>query len=153
MRRIVTLVILLSLLPLRAFADEPTPVVAIPPGEDRIEALKKGDPAPYGGQLFDPATALRWANYLQQYKLRLKADVELQKKLAQAESDYQKRVLTIEQEKYTRVTGALEEENTRLKIQLADRPFYESVWFGVVVGAVAMGTAVGFAAWGLSSVN
>lgn len=150
MRRIVALVVLLSFLPLSAFADPP-PVVPIPPGDDRIEPLKKGDPAPYSGQLFDPATALRWGNFLQQYKYRLQYDLELQHKMMQADIDYQKRLVAIGDEKYARSVGALETENKELKMQLADPPFYRTVWFGVVVGAIAMGGAVALAAWGLSA--
>ncbi len=150
MRRIVAFVVLLTLLPLRAFADPP-PVVDVPPGEDRIEVVKKGDPAPYTGQLFDQATALRWANWLQQYKVRLALDLELQRKTMQADVDYQKKLVAIGEEKYTRAVGALETENKALKLELANPPFYKTTWFGVIVGAVAMGSAVALAAWGLSS--
>lgn len=150
MRRIVVLVVLLTLLPLRAFAD-PAPVVPVPPGDDRIEVVKKGDPAPFTGQLFDQATALRWANFLQQYKLRLTLDLELQRKMMQADIDYQKKLVTIGEEKYDRSVGALEAENKALKLELASPPFYKTTWFGVVVGAVAMGSAVALAAWGLSA--
>jgi hypothetical protein len=135
-----------------AYAD-PIPLTPIPPGDDVIVVVKKGDPAPFTGQMFDQATALRWGNYLQQARFRLQADVELQKKLGQADVDYQKRLVVIEQEKYVRVTSDLEAKNALLTAQLFDQPFYKSVWFGVVVGALAMGTAVGLAAWGLSSMR
>lgn len=145
--------LVLVLVPRLALADPPAPVVPVPPGEDKIEAVKKGDPAPFTGQLFDQATSLRWANYLQQYRFRLTSDVELQKKLDQAEIDFQKRLVTIEQEKYTRVVTDLEEKNKKLQLEVADPPFYKTVWFGIVAGGVAAFAAVGLAAWGLSATN
>jgi hypothetical protein len=151
MRRILTLLVLLTFLPRLALADPPAPVTAVPPGDDVITVVKKGDPAPYTGQLFDQATALRWANFLQQYKFRLGADVDLQKKLDDADLTLQKQLLVIEQQKYVRVTDELQAKNVALQKQLADPPFYDRVWFGVALGAVAMGLAVGLSAWGLSS--
>ena len=151
MRNAVLAIVLLALLPRLAWADPIAPVVPVPPGDDKIEAVKKGDPAPFSGQLYDPATALRWANYLQQYRFRLQSDVELQKKLDQADIDYQKKLVVIEQEKYTRVVTDLEAKNKKLQLEAADPPFYRTMWFGVVVGAAAAFAAVGFAAWGLSA--
>jgi hypothetical protein len=151
MPRFLALVLLLTLLPRLAWADPPAPVIAVPPGEDVIVVVKKDAPAPFTGQLFDQATALRWGNWLQQYRYRLQADVELQKKLDAADIDYQKKLVALAQEKYERVTGELEAKNTLLTTQLYDRPFYTSVWFGVVLGALAMGACVGLAAYGLSS--
>ena len=142
--------LLLVLLPRMAYAD-PAPLVPVPPGDDVIVVVKKDAPAPFTGQLYENATALRWANYLQQARYRLQADVELQKRLDAAELAYQQRLVVLEQEKYVRVTGELEAKNAALQAQLRDPPFYRSVWFGVVVGALAMGTAVGLAAWGLGS--
>lgn len=153
MRHTLTAVVLLSLVPRLAQADPPAPLVPVPPGEDKIEVVKKDAPAPFTGQLYENATALRWANYLQQCRFRLQADVELQKKVDQAETDYQKRLVAIEQEKYAHVVADLEAKNKRLQLEQADPPFYRTVWFGVVTGAVTMALAVGLAAWGLSATD
>ncbi len=150
MRRFIILLVLLSLLSQTARADEPA-VVPIPPGDDKIEPIKKGDPAPFSGQLYDPATALRWANFLQQYKLRLKEDAVLNEKIRAAELAYHEKLLAIEREKYVVVVKDLEGKNAALRKEAFDPPFYRSVWFGVVIGALAMGTAVGLAAWGLTA--
>lgn len=144
------LLVVVWLAPSAAWAD-PAPLVPVPPGDDQIEVVKKGEAAPFTGQLFGNATALRWANYLQQCHFRLAADVEFQRKTDQAEVDYQKRLVAIEAEKYARVVADLEAKNRQLQVAQADPPFYRTVWFGVVVGAVAMGAAVGFSAWGLSA--
>ncbi len=64
-----------SFISVPALAEEPE-IVTYPPGEDRIEAVTKGASAPYAGQLFDENTALRWAFFLQQYKLRYNLDLK-----------------------------------------------------------------------------
>lgn len=67
------------LIPSLALAEGPLPkpdVVTFPLGDDNIVAVKKGDPAPYAGQLYDTDTALRWAVWLQQYKLRYGTDLK-----------------------------------------------------------------------------
>lgn len=67
------------LIPALALAEEPLPspaVVTYPPGEDNIVPVRKGEAAPYAGQLFDDATALRYAMWLQQYKLLYGVDMK-----------------------------------------------------------------------------
>lgn len=158
MRPTIAAVVLMSLVPHLAWADPPVtppvaPLVMIPPGDDNIVVLKKGDPSPFTGQLFDPATALRWANLLQQCHFRLQADVAYQQKLDQADIDYQKKLVTIEQDKYTRVVTELETKNKQLQVEVTDPPFYKTMWFGVIIGATAAFLAVGFAAWGLNAAS
>jgi hypothetical protein len=144
--RTVALIVLLTLLPSRAWGDT-VPVVPVPSGEDRIEVVKKGDPAPFTGQLFDQPTALRWANYLQQYKFRLQADVEFQKKYDGLELDYAKKQLELERAQYTQVTGDLQKKLDAAQKELAEGPpWYKTTGFGVAIGvlvtvAAAAGTA------------
>lgn len=161
--RTVAVVVLLALLPRLAWADPPAPappapstvapLVPVPPGDDVVVVAKKGDPVPFTGQLFDQSTALRWANYLQQCRFRLQADVDYQKKYDQADTDYQKRLLAIEQQKYDAVSKDLQDKLDKANAELASPPFYKTVAFGVVVGALAMGVAVGLAAAGLNAVK
>lgn len=122
----------------------------IPPGEDRIVVLQQGEKAPFTGQLYDSNTALRWANWLLQYKFRLKTDVDYIKSLWDADVRYTKSLLEIEKNKYLQVTTdyqkqTAEHQTTILKLQeeLRNPPFYRSVWFGVLLGVVITGAAVG----------
>ena len=132
------LVVLLLLLPRLAWADPPAPVVAVPPGDDVIVPMKKGDSAPFMGQLFDQATALRWANYLQQYKLRLQTDVDYQKKYDGAELAFQQKQLELERAQYAKVTEELQAKlNTAQTALSAGPPWYKTADVGFVVGVVA----------------
>ncbi len=70
------------LIPTLALAEEPPPqpnIVTFPPGDDNIVAVRKGEAAPYAGQLFDENTSLRWALWLQQYKLRYGTDLQAER--------------------------------------------------------------------------
>src|SRR5690606_16021630 len=78
-------------------AAQASPVESIPPGDDHIEPIRKGQPAPYDGQLFDPSTALRWANWLQQYKYRLKLDVEYEQNICKVELEHKSDLLKAEE--------------------------------------------------------
>ncbi len=140
MRIFIILLIILSMLPLQAFAQ---PVPTIPPGEDVITSVKKGDPAPYSGQIFDMNTSIRWANWLVMYKERLKLDVEAQQKICKAETELRDKKLAFEEEKYKRVVTDLE---TKLKAA-EDPPFYRTFAFGFgvgVVGTLAVVVATGY---------
>lgn len=150
------IVTLLWLLPMMARADEPMPVQDIPPGEDVIEVLFQGKPAPFTGQLFSQETALRWANWLQQYKLRLVEDVKLERRICAAELGFKDAVISIEQEKSEAIQGDLrkrilrvEQLNAKLNDEINDPSFWSSMEFGVilgVLGASAVAVAVGVAA-------
>lgn len=132
----------LLLLAQPVFAD-PLPLTPVPTGEDRITAVKEAQAAPYGGQLFDTPTALRWANYLHQCRYRLGADVEYQKRLDDADKKALEAVVSIERQKYEVVTKDLQERIARAE----DLPFYRQVWFGVVLGVIGtVGAAAATAA-------
>ena len=135
MKRFVAVVLLL-LLPRTAFAQTP-PLEAVPPGDDVIVAVKKGDTAPLAGQLFDQATALRWGNYLQQCKLRLVADVDLQRKIDEAKLDYLKQIIDLEAKKYTEVTSDYQARLKAAESEGLNPPFYKTVWFGITIGVVS----------------
>lgn len=112
---------------------EPT-LTPVPAGPDIQLPLLKGDPAPLTGVLFDPATALRWANYLQQCKLRLTTDVELEKKKGEAETErvrgtFQLR-LDLSQQAYLAQALRVQE----LEKRLTQPPLTQTVWFGMGVG-------------------
>lgn len=129
-------------------------VQTIPPGDDQITPVRKGQPAPFDGQLFEPNTALRWANWLRQYQLVLKLDRQYNEKVCGASTDFLNRSLELERQKYTDVTADYQQReaelrrlNTELQLRLDNPPWYRSVWFGVAAGAVLTGAAVGLGAY------
>lgn len=116
----------------------------VPSGDDVITVLPKGQPAPYSGQLYDPATALRWANYLEQYKLQLDLCYRTSGELRGLERQYWSRLIDIESSTHKEIRLDLqtrlervEQKNAELEGELSKGPpWYNSRTFGVVVGFV-----------------
>lgn len=142
------MVLALLLLPATAMADPA--VVDIPPGEDTIITLRKDVPAPWTGQLYSNETSLRWANWLQQYRFQLRqSELYGQEKLKASES------LCLRKSEVTAVghaeaiklyrdrVVAQQASIATLQAELADPPFYRTVWFGFVTGVIVTGLAVG----------
>lgn len=148
------------LIPSLALAEEPLPspnIVTFPMGEDNITVVKKGEPAPYAGQLFDDNTALRWAMWLQQYRLLYGTDLKAAqgacKVLVAREQEYRK----IEEERAAKSEKDLRDrllavERSRLDAEekLRNPPFWKEpgFWYAAgvvtaVVGVVAAVTAAG----------
>lgn len=136
------------LLPRVALGQVP-PVVAVPAGDDVIVAVRKGEAAPFAGQLFDQPTALRWANYLEQYRARAALEAQYQARWQALETQYQTQALDAERQAHARALGELDQKLLAARKELDSPPFYRTVWFGVGLGALAMGAAVGLAAFGL----
>lgn len=141
----------------KGFCD-PTPVKDIPPGEDKIVAVKEGEKSPFTGQLFEPATALRWANWLQQYKLRLQTDAEMQQRICEADKALGQKKLEIEQEKNKAITDELRRASAAkdarivdLQKQVDSPPFFKTFWFGAITGVVVTGALFGLGVWAASS--
>jgi hypothetical protein len=109
----------------------------VPPGNDVIDVLRSGQAAPHDGQLFDQATALRWANYLQQCQARLRLDPLYQYKLDQADLVAAQKTLQLQIAEYNRVTTDLQNKLIAAQKAEADPPFYRTFWFGMTVGIVA----------------
>lgn len=116
-------------------------VQTIPPGNDNIVYLAKGLPAPFEGQLFDNSTALRWGFWLQQYKLRLKSDVELEKQSCKINLEFKDKELKIEADKSTAIEKDLQDrllrsEKARIvaEDEVRDPPFWRTFQFGVLIG-------------------
>lgn len=142
------LVLALLLLPATAMADPV--VVDIPPGEDTIVTLRKDVPAPWTGQLYSNETALRWANWLQQYRFQLKqSELYGQEKLKASESLCLRKVEITAAghaeaiKLYRDRVAAQQASIATLQAEVADPPFYRTVWFGFVTGVVVTGLAVG----------
>lgn len=142
------------------FAQEPIspdppalpPIQVIPPGDDVIVPLRKGLPAPFTGQLYDPNTSLRWANWLQQYKYRLKWDVLAVTQLCTVETGYRDSLLLIEKERAGKVEidlterlGRSEEARLNAEEEARNPPWYSTTTFGVFIGVVATAAVFGIA--------
>lgn len=112
-------------------------VTSVPPGNDQIVPMKKGEPAPFEGQLFDNNTALRWGNWLLQYKALVKNNHDLDQKICTADVDLQHKKIELLQRQYDQVTGELQAKLTVAQTELANPPWYRTVPFGIVVGVVA----------------
>lgn len=126
---------------------DPQPLVPVPPGDDKVVPLEAKQAAPFAGQLFDMATALRWANYLHQCKFRLDADVAYRQRLDEVDLTLLRRQLDLAGERYDRTVKEFDERfaaQQRQIVELSSPPFYRTVWFGVVTGVVGtVAVAVG----------
>ncbi len=141
-------VILAALLVTRPALAEPPRVRSIPEGPDVITAVRKGEPAPYAGQLFDPATALRFVNWIEQYRALVRIEEETQRALREAEVNLWRQKFDASEAKYKVVVEADQKALAELRTK-ADRPFYDSPWFGLALGVgltAAGGLALAIAA-------
>lgn len=158
-----SLLVLALLLPSAAAQaqDAPEGDVDVPAGEDRIVVAREGTAAPFTGQLFDQATALRWGNRIVRYRMRIHL---LEEELVAVRAEYEAsiatrlrivdesyaRQLTLQAESFGReITGLrddLREQATRYEGELAryrDRPFWESWGFAFGMGVLVTGIVVG----------
>jgi len=151
MRRLIAL-LLVVLVPQGAVAQDvlqrrivtlrevPT-VPAIPPGSDEIAPLARGDRAPFDGMLLSIDTAIRWTNALrwwpETFRLRV---TEMGELMTVLEANHQIQMRIVE-ESYQReilgLRGNLRQTADRLARALS-RPFYDTMAFGMVVGAVVV---------------
>lgn len=141
-----------TILPSLARAEEPLPkpdIVAFPEGEDIITPLRKGEAAPHAGQLFEENTALRWAFFMQQYKLRYGLDLKAAREsctvLVARESVYR----SIESSRNREVEADLRKrllaaEKARLEAEekLRNPPFWKEPGFWYGTGVVTTVVAV-----------
>jgi len=141
-----------------AAAAQVPPIESVPKGEDKIAILREGQKAPYAGQLFDPSTALRWGNWLQQYKYRLKWDVQRAQSLCEAETTYrdellkaeERRALTVEMDLRSRLVAS-EKERLRVEELLRNPAWYTTRTFGVVTGVVATVGVFALSVWAIDA--
>jgi len=121
-----------------------------PPGEDVIVVVGRGVPAPFSGQLFDPATALRWGYRTVRYRLliqTLRAELQVCHEERAASTERQ---LDIQSSSYVReIEGLrtdLREQAARYEGELQryrSPPFYETWSFGFAMGVVVTGIVAG----------
>ena len=121
----------------------PSPqVVTFPAGDDKIVVIKKGEAAPFTGQLYDDDTALRWAVWLQQYKGRYAIDLKAEQETCKVELDHAGELAKIAADRDAAVQKDLVQrlkssETARLKAEdeLRNPSFFDrpGVWFGIGV--------------------
>ena len=129
-------------LPTIAWADEP------PPEEEKVVTIKKGDPAPFTGTLFNtPAAA------------RLMIDLEFTQATCKIETDRQLGLLRSELQLKIDLCGARNEslmlrhqelliiKNDQINFlekQFRPAPWYQTTEFGIVIGVVlGIGITIG----------
>jgi hypothetical protein len=149
-----TLLVLL----LVAQAARAQPLETVPPGDDQITAVKRGEPAPYAGQLYSPDTAIRWAFFLQQLKYRLVADVDRETRVCAAETGYRDELLRVERQRSATVERDLqarlldvEQARVAAEEELRNPSWYTSPVFGAVLGVVGTSVVFGLAVYGVAS--
>lgn len=119
-------------------------VATIPPGDDNIVSVKKGEPAPFAGQLFDTDTAIRWGLWLQQYQSLTDLNLQRQEAVCKAELNYKQTLSDIEAEKAQLTASDLlarlkrsEDARTKAEQELSSPPWYRSGTFQFSLGVLA----------------
>lgn len=151
--------VVVLLLPTTVLAQAP-PLQDIPPGEDKILPIREGEKAPYTGQLFDQSTALRWGNWLLQYKYRLEWDAKREQQVCLVEMEYRDRLLMVEKERSSFVEKDLlqrieRSEKARLAAEESarDPSWYRSRDFGIVLGVAGTVGIMALSIWALEARN
>lgn len=128
---------------------------AIPSGEDRFVALAQGAAAPFAGQLFDTPTALRWANYLEQYRTQISLRDKAYQQLLLEDQRYCQRVVAAKDKEastvqvdLTRRLKRVEDKNAELQYKVDHPAWYNTREFGLVTGIVLM--VGGAVAWNVA---
>lgn len=125
------------LLSTAARAEEPSTA------DDVIVVVKKGQVAPFDGQLFDNPTALRWGLWIQQAQVRHSIELDAQKQHCTADLSFEREARDIEKERARVLIDDLgkrlktsEQWRLQLKYEADNPPWYESPFLWLAVGAV-----------------
>ena len=144
-----TLLAAVLLVPSLAAAQEAPvlQVVTYPPGDDKIVVVRKGEAAPFTGQLYDDNTAVRWAIWLQQYKERYSIDMKAAGDVCAVKLTTAEKLAAVAAERDAAVHAdalarlkAAEEARLKAEEALRNPSFFDrpGVWFAVgVVSTVA----------------
>lgn len=122
----------------------PTPqVLTYPPGDDKIAVVRKGEVAPYTGQLFEDNTALRWAVWLQQYRTRYGLDLRAAQEGCAVRLDHASALAAIEATRTQQIEKDLrarltevDAQRLRLEETIRDPGFFKQPGTWVAVGVV-----------------
>ena len=155
MRLLAALIVLVTLLwAAAAQAQDGAPVpdgdVDVPAGSDVIVVAREGVAAPFTGQLFDQATALRWGNRIVRYRMRIHL---LEEELTATRTAYDTSMterLRLQAESFGREIDGLRtdlrDQAARYEGELAryrNQPFWESWGFAFGMGALVVAVIVG----------
>lgn len=157
MKRFLTILVALFIIFIAPLTNA-QPIESIPPGDDKIVSIKKGQPAPFDGQVFSNDTALRWANWLKQLRARLELDVKKEKDVCTVETKHRDELLGIERARAGAVEKDAQErlrrsEEARLKAEEIARnpPFYKTMEFGMIMGAITLAGVFALSVWAIDS--
>ena len=158
------------LIPAVSLAEEPVPRYAMPPlpkleikaipaGADDIVTIKKGEEAPFSGQLYSPDTAIRWLNYMDQYRSKTQLLLDTYKRVCEVELNYRDSVLVAHKAAAADIKKDLEarllrveEQNAILQAELAKGPkWYNSRGFGITLGVVGTLGITALSIWAISA--
>lgn len=135
-------------------------VITFPPGDDVIIQMNKGEPAPYQGALYNVDTAIRWGYWLQQYKLRLKEDVEAEKRKCKVHLEFKDKELKLEREKNELIIddlrtrlGRAEEGRLNAEDDARNPSFFKTFEFGLIVGVIVTSATTAMLLWASGSFN
>lgn len=149
---LVVSMVALHVAPVRAQDGAPVPEgdVDVPAGQDVIVVAREGVAAPFTGQLFDQATALRWGNRIVRYRMRIHL---LEEELVATRTAYDASIaqrLDLQAQSYGREIDGLRtdlrEQAARYEGELAqyrNQPFWESWGFAFGMGALVVAVVVG----------
>jgi hypothetical protein len=114
------------------------------PPVDVIEPIKRGQTAPFDGQLFDTPTAIRWGLRLRDYQTLAQAQLTKEQGVCKANLDYKDSVMRAAAEKDDILINDLKQrvlraDGARVKAEYSlDHPaWYSTMWFGFGVGALS----------------
>jgi len=113
-------------------------VLAFEAGEAKVQALEKGQRAPFSGMLFPTEMAVKLGLKVERLEKHLTLDVDREKRFCQAQLEFGERLLQLE-------TNRRDNEIEILRTQIADQqemlddpiPWYKTWTFGLVVGVVS----------------
>ena len=138
-------------IPTVAYADD------TPPQEEKVTTIKKGDPAPFTGTLFNTPAAARLMVDLEFTQQTCKVETDRQLGLLSADLQLKIDLCTARNQalslQLTELTQIKDDQIRFLEGQLKPRPWYETAEFGIAIGVI-LGVAVTVGAgYALGQVN
>ena len=129
-------------IPTSAYADEP------PPEEEKVVTIKKGDPAPFTGTLFNTPAAARLMIDLEFTQETCRVETYRQLGLLRSELQLKIDLCSARNEalllRHTEILAIKNNQIDFLERQFKPRPWYQTTEFGIVIGVVlGIGITVG----------
>lgn len=157
-RHLLLLYLLISALSITGVVYGDTPIEPIPAGEDQIVTMRRGGVAPFAGQLFSIDTAIRWGNWLAQYRYHLRLDVKRERDLRLLDTELQDAILDAEKARAHQVELSLTTQLTSSEVAriqaeelLRNPPWYRTVTFGATIGVIGTVLVMVVGIWALEA--